>query len=100
MEEQIEKLEVHHLSNRDANFYFALLSDWNDSDHERSADDETSLDAGVAAMSRLNERYKSASGSQRFFLLHRRRVWNDSERKWIGWERKRGKLHELNRLLR
>jgi cyclic beta-1,2-glucan synthetase len=100
VKEQIEKLEVHHLSNPDANFYFALLSDWKDSDHERSADDDTSLDAAVAAMSRLNERYGSASGSQRFFLLHRRLVWNDSERKWIGWERKRGKLHELNRLLR
>ena len=36
----------------------------------------------------------------RFLLLHRRRVWNESERRWIGWERKRGKLHELNRLLR
>ena len=36
----------------------------------------------------------------RFLLFHRRRVWNESEQKWIGWERKRGKLHELNRLLR
>jgi cyclic beta-1,2-glucan synthetase len=33
-------------------------------------------------------------------LLHRKRLWNQSEGKWIGWERKRGKLHELNRLLR
>ena len=39
-------------------------------------------------------------GSERFFVFHRRRGWNQSERKWIGWERKRGKLHELNRLLR
>ena len=51
-------------------------------------------------MVRLNEHYKSAEGGPRFFLLHRRRVWNDGEGKWIGWERKRGKLHELNRLLR
>ena len=33
-------------------------------------------------------------------MLHRRRLWNEKEGKWIGWERKRGKLHELNRLLR
>ena len=39
-------------------------------------------------------------GGERFLLLHRRRVWNESEQRWIGWERKRGKLHELNRLLR
>ena len=37
---------------------------------------------------------------ERFFLFHRRRVWNESEGTWMGWERKRGKLHELNRLLR
>ncbi|HEX3859055.1 MAG TPA: glucoamylase family protein [Pseudolabrys sp.] len=99
-EAQVEKLEVHHLANPDANFYFALLSDWKDSGEERSKDDDVSLDAAVAAMARLNERYETAAGGPRFFLLHRRRVWNDGEGKWIGWERKRGKLHELNRLLR
>jgi cyclic beta-1,2-glucan synthetase len=98
-EDQIEKLEVHYLANPDANFYFALLSDWKDSDHARSGDDEASLTAAEAAVARLNERYAPAAGP-RFFLLHRRRVWNDGEGKWIGWERKRGKLQELNRLLR
>ena len=44
--------------------------------------------------------YGPAPGGDRFLLLHRRRVWNDGEGRWIGWERKRGKLHELNRLLR
>ena len=52
---------------------------------------------GVA---RLNLRYGPAPGGTRFLLLHRRRVWNEGESRWIGWERKRGKLHELNRLLR
>ena len=36
----------------------------------------------------------------RFYFLHRKRIWNSSEGKWMGWERKRGKLHEFNRLLR
>ena len=99
-EAQVGKLEVHHLANLDENFYFALLSDWKDSDHERSKDDDATLDATVAAMARLNQRYEAGAGGPRFFLLHRRRVWNDGEGKWIGWERKRGKLHELNRLLR
>ncbi len=97
---QVEKLEVHHLANPDGNFHFALLSDWKDSDHERAKDDDASLNAAVAAMARLNDRYETVAGGPRFFLLHRRRVWNDGEGKWIGWERKRGKLHELNRLLR
>ncbi len=51
-------------------------------------------------IARLNQRYGYAPGGPRFLLLHRRRVWNDGERRWIGWERKRGKLQELNWLLR
>ena len=54
----------------------------------------------VEAIARLNRRHAPAPGGDRFLLLHRRRVWNESQRRWIGWERKRGKLHELNRLLR
>ena len=52
------------------------------------------------ASRRLNQRYGPAPGGDRFLLLHRKRVWNAGEARWIGWERKRGKLHELNRLLR
>ena len=52
------------------------------------------------ASRRLNQRYGPAPGGDRFLLLHRRRVWNEGEGCWIGWERKRGKLCELNRLLR
>jgi cyclic beta-1,2-glucan synthetase len=98
--EQIERLEVHHLSNPDDNFVFALLSDWRDAPEENAADDDTLLEEAVSGIARLNERYGPAGNSARFFLLHRRRVWNKGEGKWIGWERKRGKLHELNRLLR
>ncbi|HVZ90678.1 MAG TPA: glucoamylase family protein [Rhizomicrobium sp.] len=98
--EQVERLEVHHLSNPDENFVFALLSDWKDSPTERTWEDDALLDAARKAIERLNERYGPAGNCARFFLLHRRRVWNEGEGKWMGWERKRGKLHELNRLLR
>ena len=56
--------------------------------------------AAAEGIARLNLRYGPAPGGVRFLLLHRRRVWNEGEARWIGWERKRGKLHELNRLLR
>ena len=62
--------------------------------------DEELLAAAEAAIASLNRRHGPASGGDRFLLLHRHRVWNASEGCWIGWERKRGKLHELNRLLR
>jgi cyclic beta-1,2-glucan synthetase len=97
---QIEQLEVHHLSSPDENLIFALLSDWRDSATEHDANDENLLNEAVAGIERLNARYGPAGNSARFFLLHRCRIWNKGEGTWIGWERKRGKLHELNRLLR
>ena len=100
LHEQIERLEVHHLSNADENFIFALISDWRDSATEHEESDESLLHEATAGIARLNARYGPAGNSARFFLLHRRRMWNEGEGMWIGWERKRGKLRELNRLLR
>jgi cyclic beta-1,2-glucan synthetase len=97
---QVERLEVHYLSNPDEHLSFALLSDWGDSPGEHAAEDDSLLAEAVRGISELNARYPRTGGEPRFFLLHRRRVWNDGEQKWIGWERKRGKLHELDRLLR
>ncbi len=99
--EQIERLEVHYLANPDGDLRFALLSDWTDAPLETMPGDDELLAATVEGIARLNRRYGLApDGGERFFLFHRRRGWNESEQKWIGWERKRGKLHELNRLLR
>jgi len=100
VEEQIERLEVHHLACAEGDLRFALLSDWTDSTTESTAEDEELLAAAAAGITNLNRRYEPALDGDRFLLMHRRRVWNQSEGKWIGWERKRGKLHELNRLLR
>ena len=99
--EQIERLEVHYLANPDGDLRFALLSDWTDAPQETMPGDDELLAATIEGIARLNRRHGAApDGSERFLLFHRRRGWNESERKWIGWERKRGKLHELNRLLR
>jgi cyclic beta-1,2-glucan synthetase len=98
--EQVERLEIHHLASITGDIQFALLSDWTDSASETVAGDGALLETAAEAIARLNRRHPPAPGGDRFLLLHRRRVWNESERLWIGWERKRGKLHELNRLLR
>ncbi len=100
VEEQVERLEIHHLASPEGELHFALLSDWVDADNESEIGDEALLEAALDGIAKLNRRYGAASGGDRFLLLHRRRVWNESEGRWIGWERKRGKLHELNRLLR
>ncbi len=101
VEELIERLEVHCLANFDGDLYFALLSDWTDAETETTPDDEIILTTAINGIAQLNRRYGPApGGGERFLLLHRHRMWNASEGLWMGWERKRGKLHELNRLLR
>jgi cyclic beta-1,2-glucan synthetase len=92
-------LEVHYLATQDGDIHFALLSDWLDADSECGAADSQLLAAAAAGVARLNRKHGNLHGADRFLLLHRRRQWNPAEGRWMGWERKRGKLHELNRLI-
>ncbi|WP_293677423.1 glucoamylase family protein [uncultured Phenylobacterium sp.] len=100
LEAQIERLEIHYLSSPEGHLHFALLSDWRDADREVTDSDAALFRSAVEGVTRLNRKYGAASGGDRFLLLHRRRLWSEGEACWMGWERKRGKLHELNRLLR
>ena len=101
VEEQVERLEVHYLANPDGDLRFALLSDWLDAPTETLPGDDHLLAVAMDGIARLNKKYGPAPDEgERFFLFHRKRVWNACEGKWMGWERKRGKLHELNQLLR
>jgi cyclic beta-1,2-glucan synthetase len=101
IEEQVERLEVHYLANPDGDLRFALLSDWVDAPSESLPGDDELLAAAVDGVARLNKRHGPVpANGERFLLFHRKRVWNECERKWMGWERKRGKLHELNQVLR
>ncbi len=101
IDDVVERLEVHYLANADPQLRFALLSDWPDAATESLSEDDALLDLARAAIGRLNEKHgPAAGGGDRFWLLHRRRLWNAREGVWMGWERKRGKLRELNRLLR
>ncbi len=101
IDEQVERLEVHYLANSDDDLRFALLSDWRDASSESIPGDAELLARAVEGIAHLNKRYGPADGGgARFILFHRRRVWNESEQVWMGWERKRGKLYELNQWLR
>ncbi|HJU85831.1 MAG TPA: glycosyl transferase, partial [Gemmatimonadota bacterium] len=99
--EQVDQIERHYLANSEGELGFAILSDWRDAPSETLPDDEELLALAADGVARLNRVYGPAPwGGARFLLLHRKRRWNPREGMWIGWERKRGKLHELNRLLR
>lgn len=101
IQENLEHLEIHYLNHSEGFLQFALLTDWTDAPVERAPDDENLLDAARLGVDRLNNLYGPGPGDQpRFYLFHRQRVWNEKEGVWMGWERKRGKLHELNRFLR
>lgn len=98
---QVDQLEIHFLSNPDESVSFALLSDWRDALTETLDTDELFLSIAIKQINHLNLKYgKNSYGKNRFFLFHRFRKWNESEQKWIGWERKRGKLQEFNHFLR
>jgi cyclic beta-1,2-glucan synthetase len=99
IEEQVQNLEVHYLASQDGDLRFALLSDWADAPTETLPDDAALLALAAAGIARLNATHGPIAGEDRFLLLHRRRVWNPAQGCWMGWERKRGKLHEFNRLL-
>ena len=99
LSEHLERLEVHHLSSVSGAMHYALLSDGSDAATETTATDEALIALAEAGIARLNAAYPSQAGN-RFLFLHRRRQWNPSMGCWMGWERKRGKLVELNRLLR
>jgi cyclic beta-1,2-glucan synthetase len=95
--ELIDKLEITYLANRDPNLYFALLGDFADAHAETMPNDGEVLDAVRRGIQELNAEYETEA--VRFHLFHRPRQWCVTEEKWIGWERKRGKLHEFNQLV-
>ncbi|GFE60625.1 GH36-type glycosyl hydrolase domain-containing protein [Geobacter sp. AOG2] len=92
---EVEKLEIRYLANKEANLLFSLFTDYTDSATPVREDDSLLLRTARECMEDLNRRH----GGERFFLFHRERAWSESEQKFIGWERKRGKLEELNRLI-
>jgi cyclic beta-1,2-glucan synthetase len=94
----LEDLEVRSLANREGALHFALLTDFSDADSAERPEDAELLRTAVAGIADLNARYPDIE--HRYALFHRKRQWNESEQRFMGWERKRGKLEELNRLLR
>lgn len=97
--ELAKRLELHYLANPERQAQFALLTDWVDADTEHLPADAGLLALAKQQVEELNARYPVESEdrgvARRFVLLHRNRLFSDSEQRWIGWERKRGKLEQL-----
>jgi cellobiose phosphorylase len=99
VDELVAALEVRYLANRDPNLHFGLLSDFTDAATETTPQDDALLARAKARIEALNATYAGGTG-ERFFLFHRPRVYHAPDRLWMGRERKRGKLADLNALLR
>ncbi|NOT76035.1 MAG: cyclic beta 1-2 glucan synthetase [Cyclobacteriaceae bacterium] len=99
IEKLVEELEIRFLGNRDPHLLFGLLTDFRDADKETMPEDAELLAMAKDCISALNKKYSNKS-EDFFFLFHRPRRWNGVDKKWMGYERKRGKLGELNQLLR
>ncbi len=100
IEDLAEALEVRFLANRDECLHFALLTDFPDATQESLPEDEALAQFAGTRITELNTKYRGERDGDIFYLFHRPRRWNTQERIWMGYERKRGKLADLNRLLR
>jgi cellobiose phosphorylase len=99
IEDLLEALEVRFLANHDSNLHFGLLTDFRDAPAQAMPEDEDLLRLAREGIETLNHKYQE-DRDDAFFLFHRPRRWNPQERVWMGYERKRGKLSDLNALLR
>ncbi|AXC10595.1 Cyclic beta-1,2-glucan synthase [Acidisarcina polymorpha] len=100
LRELVEELEVRFLANPDPNLHFGLVTDLPDSvTRPRENDTDPLVDLALSLINELNARYRESNYGS-FFLLHRHRIFNARQGVWMGWERKRGKLLDLNKYLR
>ena len=103
VEDLVEALEVRFLANDDQCVHFGLLTDFRDAQQESLPEDASLVGLAATMIDALNAKYRDdghPSRADTFFLFHRARRWNPQERVWMGYERKRGKLADLNALLR
>jgi cyclic beta-1,2-glucan glucanotransferase len=95
IQNELSRLEIRYLGNTDANLRFSLVTDFADAPRQSMPEDKEYIDLVARGIEELNHRH----GEGIFFLFHRERSWSESEQCWVGWERKRGKLEDLNRFL-
>lgn len=94
-EELMKKLEVYYLANKSENLYFTLLGDCSSSNKEQESFDEVVIKSGISMTKLLNDKYKDET-FPKFNFIYRKRVWNECESSFLGWERKRGFISQFN----
>ncbi|MTI67917.1 MAG: glycosyl transferase [Firmicutes bacterium] len=94
----VKRLEVFYLANKEENIYFAIAGDYKDSDKKETNMDKEIIEKTLKEIKKLNKKYPHKHN--KFYYFHRHRQFSKKQNRWMGWERKRGALIELNRLLK
>ncbi|WP_213997709.1 glucoamylase family protein [Arsukibacterium sp.] len=100
LREHLQRLEEHYLAAGKGDITLALLSDFSDAAQQQLPTDQALLQQAIDGIAMLNQHYGEGQAGPRFLLLHRQREYNPGEQSWMGSERKRGKLSDLNQALR
>lgn len=98
VQELMEKLEVFYLANKSENLYFCLLGDCSESENEEEDFDKEVIEEGKKQVEILNTKYPNEK-IPIFNFIYRKRIWNEKEESYLGWERKRGMLSQFNEYL-
>ncbi len=99
VKELMKKLEVYYLANKSKNIYFTLLGDCTESDKIEESFDNEVIKEGKEQVEKLNKKYNNEDNIPIFNFIYRKRKWNEKEGSYLGWERKRGMLTQLNEYL-
>jgi cyclic beta-1,2-glucan synthetase len=105
-QEQVDRalrnLEHQYLAANDLHAYCAFLTDHDDSSEpiDNNPTAKMLLNYCIMRLKQLNAKYgDEEDANEPFLLLHRHQIYSSRQRRWMGWERKRGKLQELNNLI-
>lgn len=98
IDEMVEKMEVTYLANKTENMYFVLLGDCIGAKTKEIELDKELFEYGKQKVINLNEKYNTLD-NPKFNFIYRKRIYSKGENCYMGWERKRGALVHLNKLL-
>lgn len=99
VKELMKKLEIYYIANKSENLYFTLLGDCSESNKEEEEFDKEVIEEGKKQIEKLNKKYSQEHELPIFNFIYRKRIWNEKEESYLGWERKRGMLNQLNEYL-
>ena len=102
VDEMVKQLEAAYWANSQEGICYTLLADLTESSTKTTQEDSEIIEYAKKEVKKLQKRIFSSndkSVQERFFILIREREFYKEDNKWMGSERKRGAIIELNRAI-